>query len=491
MEVEKLFQQLTEDLGVHSIRAGWVERFVDSPISFWCEIHAPEGVQDSIDPFLQHLFQTGQEHQSSVTDESYPEAVQEIFFTEEDGFRRTLELMSEGEKFIKNMPLLGRPMGMEGRPDLLVRVDDIGSALGSYSYGLVEIKSARRVRDAHILQGAFYNRLLGIIQDYEPTEFYIINRDTEHQLIKMSEVMEKLDVALDAMRRIIAGEIVEPAYRTGKWPWESYVNKLAFEANDVSLLPGVGGAKREALARAGFGSVNTVAKADEKSLIGLPGIGGPTAKKFISSAQAIQQSVPIRRGKVPAIPRGKTEVFLDLEGTDPRIGVEGLEVVNYLIGAVVRKASEQSTFVPFFSPAFDGEERILKEFFEWGNTLDDPVFYHWHHYERTHLNKMTQHYGLPEATTSRVMERLVDLSPITTKSFAFPAFGEGLKDIAKALGFTWRQEDVDALISVTLYLQFVESGSADEEARHRILAYNEDDCLATMHVLDWLLSQQE
>ena len=50
-----------------------------------------------------------------VTEESYPEAVQETFFTEEDGFRRTLELMSQGEKFIKNMPLLARPMGLEGK----------------------------------------------------------------------------------------------------------------------------------------------------------------------------------------------------------------------------------------------------------------------------------------------------------------------------------------------------------------------------------------
>ena len=491
MDIAKLYDNLTRDPGVGSIKATWVERFIDSPISFWCDIHAPEEAKDSIDPFLQHLFETGQEHQSNVTDESYPEAVQEIFFTEEDGFRRTLELMSEGEKFIKDMPLLGRPMGMEGRPDLLVRVDDIGSALGSYSYGVVEIKSARRVRDAHILQGAFYNRLLGIVQEYEPAEFYIINRDAEDHLIKMSDVTEKLDLALDAIRRIIAGEIVEPAYRSAKWPWESYVNRLAVEANDVSLLPGVGGTRREVLTRAGFGSVDTMARADEKSLIELPGIGGPTAKKFISSAQAIQQSVPVLRGEIPAIPRGKTDVFLDLEGTDPRIGVEGLEVVNYLIGALVHKASDEPTFVPFFAPAFDGEERILGEFFEWGNTLDDPVFYHWHHYERSHLTKMTQHYSLPEAITSPVLERLVDLSPIATKSFAFPTFGEGLKDIAKSLGFAWRQEDVDALISVTLYLDYVESGGAEEEARNRILTYNEDDCLATMHVLDWLLSQQE
>ena len=145
--------------------------------------------------------------------------------------------------------------------------------------------------------------------------------------------------------------------------------------------------------------------------------------------------------------------------------------------------------MPFFASSFEDEERNLVEFFEWAGTLEDAVFYHWHHYERTHLCKMADHFGLAEGLVTPVMDRFVDLSPITTGSFAFPAYGEGLKDVAKSLGFSWRQDDVSALTSVILYLDCVSSGGIDHEARQKVLDYNEDDCRATMHIFDWLLSQ--
>ena len=76
-----------------------------------------------------------------------------------------------------------------------------------------------------------------------------------------------------------------------------------------------------------------------------------------------------------------------------------------------------------------------------------------------------------------------------TNSYAFPTYGDGLKDIAKYLGFSWRQDDIDGLATVALYHQYLETGVRDGDVMRRILDYNEDDCLATMHVFDWLQSQ--
>ena len=180
-----------------------------------------------------------------------------------------------------------------------------------------------------------------------------------------------------------------------------------------------------------------------------------------------------------------------MEGTDPRIGVDGLEVVDYLIGTLIRSPVQPASFVPFFASSPETVEQNLREFFQWGASLGDVLFYHWHNYERTHLQKMADAYGLAQAQVTPVMNRLVDLHPITTKSFAFPTYHEGLKDIAKCLGFTWRQADVTALTSVALYFKYLESDGSDEQTRQKILDYNEDDCRATMHVYDWLLSQPE
>ena len=164
-------------------------------------------------------------------------------------------------------------------------------------------------------------------------------------------------------------------------------------------------------------------------------------------------------------------------------------MTNYLIGALVPQTNDKPRFVPFFADTPDGEEANLRQFFEWASQLTNPKFYHWHHYERTHLTKMSEHYGLPDALISPTLDNLVDLSPIANSMFAFPAYGEGLKDIAKSLGFNWRQGDVSALTSMALYIDYTRSRGRDIEAKQKILTYNEDDCLATMYIFDWLVSQ--
>ena len=125
-------------------------------------------------------------------------------------------------------------MGLEGRPDLIVRVDEGKSELGDYSYSIIEIKSARNILQAHILQAAVYNRLLGVVQGHEPQTFYIINRDGQIVTVQMTDVANDLDRVLDEMGQIIAGKPVEPCHGAGLWPWESHVNQLAIERNDVS-----------------------------------------------------------------------------------------------------------------------------------------------------------------------------------------------------------------------------------------------------------------
>ena len=491
MDIEKTFNTLSGDSDVAPILATSVERFAFSPITFWCELHALPEARDGLDLYQQHLMEVGQQHQTDVIDESYSGAVQEIFTDEKEGFRRTLGLMAQGEKYIKNMPLICRPIGLQGRPDLLIRVDGAGSELGQFSYHVVEIKSAKNIQDAHLLQAAVYNRLLGWVQGYEPEAFYIVNRDGDMTTVQMAGLSDQLDEALWEMRRIIGGGSVEPCYGAGKWPWESYVNQLAIDANDVSLLSGVGATTRKRLASAGFGTVEAVADAETSSLTAVKGIGPATAEKHVSSAKAIAQGTPVRLVDDLSLLQARTEVFLDLEGTDPRLGSDGLQVVNYLIGALVRQSHDTAEFRPFFAPSFDDEEGNVRTFFDWAASLDDALFFHWHNYERTHLRKLADFYRIDEDSVAPVMDNLVDVFKIATSSFSFPAYGEGLKPIARCLGFSWRQEDVSALTSIVLYRDYVGSGGEDEEARRKILDYNEDDCRATMHVYDWLLSQRE
>ena len=59
----------------------------------------------------------------------------------------------------------------------------------------------------------------------------------------------------------------------------------------------------------------------------------------------------------------------------------------------------------------------------------------------------------------------------------------GLKVVAGLAGFKWRDDDPDGAQSMVWYEQAVKG---DEEARQRLLAYNEDDVRATSALRDWM-----
>ena len=489
MGVEEIYRRFTDGSREGAVRAGWVERYLESPVAFWCTLHAPADARDPMNDQMQHIFDIGNNHQDRVNDQFFSGGVQEVFKTEEEGFRKSLEIMFAGATAIMDMPLVCWPEGLTGRPDVLERVDGVSSVFGDYSYRVIEIKSSRRLRESQILQGALYNRLLGIVQGYQPPEFQMINGDTEIIEVMMSDVDHRLDQELAEVREIMAGKSVEFCYGVARWPWTSYVDSRAIEANDVSLITGVGSSVRTNLVAAGYATLESIAAANETELVSVKRVGSSSARKMMVSAQALQGMKPLRREELEELRHGKTEVFFDFEGAQEFDENDGLELVNYLIGAVPRTPGQEAQYTAFFADTFEQEDENLTHFLEWANSLEDPVFYHWHHYEKTHLTKMVERYGVDPELAAVVLDRLEDLSP-WTKGYAFPAYGEGLKAIAKSLGFKWQQDDVSGVGSMGLYLRYVESGGTDEVSKEKIIVYNEDDCFATMHIYDWVMAQE-
>jgi predicted RecB family nuclease len=62
----------------------------------------------------------------------------------------------------------------------------------------------------------------------------------------------------------------------------------------------------------------------------------------------------------------------------------------------------------------------------------------------------------------------------------------GLKQLAGAAGFRWRDVNPSGEASMIWYEEAIDGGILAEAARQRILEYNEDDCRATKALRDWL-----
>ncbi|MFC1939458.1 TM0106 family RecB-like putative nuclease [Chloroflexota bacterium] len=168
------------------------------------------------------------------------------------------------------------------------------------------------------------------------------------------------------------------------------------------------------------------------------------------------------------------------------MGDEELIAIDYLIGVVIREG-DQEEYTPYVANSLDGEGEMFQRFMNWLLKQDDFIIYHWHSYEKTHLERLAERHGISDEARELLFGNLRDLYRDSVSCFAFPTYSNGLKDVAKYMGYNWRHADVNALESIALYFQYTENPNDNKDKIQKVINYNEDDCRATMIVKDWLV----
>lgn len=483
--ISKAFKRCTKSSKIPTLTASKIYLYTRSPYQLYCNWFAPESQKDpEPSPFQERIMEDGNIHERAVNKETFPDITPIEYDTAEQGFQLGLEAMYDGVPALLGTPMFYLPYGMHGHPDQLVKKRG-KSAFGNHHYIVKEIKNARNIRHYHILQAAFYNRMIGMIQNYTPKTFYIIDMDKKDIPFQYADYTDELDDAIFGALQIKQGKVIPPP-KLGScgYPWSSYCDKMAHKTGDLSIIPGIGDAIRDALVDHGVKSIRNIISVGEKQLCNVPGIGPKYSKQFVDSARAIKHKKVIRRTEPKKLVKKKTEVFFDFEG----LAGESEYMDDYLIGCLIRKGKKEE-YVPFVAKDEMGEEKMLVEFLEFLKTLDDYVLYHWGSYERTHMIKIMKKYGISQRMQRLVLgsEILVNLHNPVKEAFAFPLSDYGLKSIARWLGFEWEHKDVDANASVMLYQDYLQTH--DDAKLDLILDYNRDDCIATRIVKDWYTKQ--
>lgn len=458
-----------------------------SPFSIYCEKFVPASEKDPLNPYRELLQERGIEHEKAALERLYP-GVQRIPYADVmEGFRRLLDEMERGAEVIFGLPLLYLPGNMQGRFDLLEKRTDHASIFGPYYYAVKEIKVSKRIREEHILQGAFYTWLLSKIQKHLPEKFYIINRDYEETAYEFKDHEAELMRALRGTQSILEGrEVPTPTYNAAEWPWKTYTNHAALKSRDISLVSQVGPKLKEKLASRGLRKIWDLSPSRLHDLKEIPRIGETTAKKLIRSAEAIRKGEVILLDRSALdFPARSSEIFLDLEGTDQPGDDGDLTQVDYLIGALTCSAGIEE-YKPFVAWHPEDEEDMFRAFMAHMASQENYVVYHWHNYERWHMKQLADRYGMTAEAEATLFPFMIDLHRMATAAFVFPTYTNGLKDIASFLGYKWRHEDINALDAIAYYLRFQKNPEGYREKLKAVIDYNEDDCRATKIVKDWL-----
>ncbi len=480
MTVQELIQRAIsgQKLDRHVLfRPSLVYHVLQDPFWVWCEYHAPRSeAVDETDRYDEMRWQRGIEYEQAWIREHYPAAVKVTPDFGFEGLRNTLQAMVEGISAIHQPHLWDLGGESYGKADLLVRDDTGGSDLGSYHYRLVEIKRARSLQDYHVLQAAFYNRILGRIQGHTPAVLTVALRETI-ETVPYTGREKELDGIVAKWRALRDGENVPEPGRppdVTDSPWRVYGNKLIERRRDLVLLAGVGAKEREKLREAGIHRVDQLwnLHLDEINEI----VGARYGAQAHYVAQAYKTGHPLLKPKSRlTIPRAQRHLYFDFETSDEVHPTEPPHV--YLIGCW---DTELNQYVNFLARGAEDEERIFRAFLDYIEDVENARLYHWTDYEIGQMAQVIQRWPRLEASLRRLMSSCVDLMRVIKSAVYLPVPTFSLKCVAPALGFRWQQDEFDAFDSMVCYWDYLESGN--ESAINRALMYNEDDCRAMWHV---------
>ncbi len=116
------------------------------------------------------------------------------------------------------------------------------------------------------------------------------------------------------------------------------------------------------------------------------------------------------------------------------------------------------------------------------------MIYHWHNYERVHIQRLIDRYSLAKEAEP-ILGSMRDLYKDAVANYAFPTYGNGLKEIAAYIGYKWKHADVNAMESIAMYFEYVKDPAANREKMEKVIDYNKDDCVATKLIKDWLQNE--
>ena len=488
IDVNEIFSKYYEEKE-RWVSARRASQVISDPFSLWAEYNAPVEEKEELNEYQKLLFSRGNEHEERVVKELFTDALVTEYATPAEGFKKVLEWMQQGVTQISNAPIFHKDLEANGVVDVLEKRTGKNSVFGDYYYVVKEIKQVRNIKPKHRLQAAFYNLVIGLIQGYTPQEFYLINQDSQTSTYEYDIVLEEsIKENIKLAKELMTGKLLpSPTYEGSSWPWSSYANKLAKKNKDISLITSVGASMKKKLNEAGYYTLQDMANTTVQELKKVKGIGELKAKNFVLSAQSLAENKIILTNPENIVFEKKLyELYVDFEGVEEVTDTGFTINMDYLIGVLQKNMNtNEEKFIPFLAHKLSHENRMLKEFLKHLQNLEgDFVIYHYHHYERTHFVKMFKQYNTPNHLQELVLNNLVDLYKIATTSAVYPTTGNGLKALAKSFGFSWRQNDVNAMESIALYLDYVKNGV--KESLQKAVDYNEDDCVATRVIRDKL-----
>jgi len=185
----------------------------------------------------------------------------------------------------------------------------------------------------------------------------------------------------------------------------------------------------------------------------------------------------------PDFPASGIEIHYDVED-DPT------QDFIYLHGVVVAEEGRAVEYKGFFADAQSKEREVASQILDFFKSKPDVPIYFYSSKEKTVMKQLLEKY--PELDRDVFDDifgetgRGIDLFRWIEQHSDWPLTSYGLKSICKHLGFAWSAEDAGGANSIIWMNEYL---AGDASMKRKILEYNEQDCLATLALKNYLIRQ--
>ena len=437
---------------------------------------------------------------------------------EKDRFDETVRAIQKGYDLIYHAYLIDD--NLRGEADFLIKCDT-KSDLGDYSYEVYDTKITRNLKPRHITQITAYSDMLGKIQKVLPEKMYLIDGSDEYHSFKTIEYIDLFNHSKKEFIKFLSNISKEKIYPEkcsycNLCDWKDECDKTWENDNYINLVAGSNKSQIEKLKK---NKIRTVEQLSKTKLTAIDlKINAESFKKIQLQAQLQEEKRNTGEDKIVILDSdfGKGfyklpkpddgDVFFDIEGY-PRMDrpFEYLHGLYYkdkgklkfkdLWAKNYNKESEKNIFIELIN-------FLEKRFIEYPNAH----IYHYASYEKRAIRELATSYSSEFPKGDIVnddllrKEKYVDLFSIVSQSIRTSERDLSLKSIEKFYNFKRKADIVKADDSVIKYDNWI--ATKNEKYKQDIINYNEEDCISTYLLreflvknkpenIDWFVKQEE
>jgi predicted RecB family nuclease len=466
--------------------------------------------QDPVSEETELLFKKGLSHEAGVLEQlqQSPEAVYDLTGQNASA---TLAVLQEGHPWVFQASLTKAPFA--GIADLLVRVDT-PSLLGNHSYEVADVKLSRQASPTHILQLCCYAEMLEALQGIRPKKLHIIlgdkeqySFDTEDYYYYYLQVKQAFLAFHDSYQSNCPPDITRWDSEFDRWT--SYVEELLETQDHLCRVANITKSQIKKLKAAGVTTLTMLASSEADRIPKLDQAifqrlkaqaslqnqskqeGKPVFELIPLSEDRLKQGIGLA-GLPPASP---LDVFFDMEGNPHYEG--GLE---YLFGATIVEDG-QLVFKDWWAFNPQEEKQAFEAFIDWAYARwqADPTMhiYHYASYEKSAMCKLMGRYATREAEVDELLRQnvLVDLYQVVRQSLRIGEPSYSIKKLERFYRAARTTEIKGGGASIVYIEQWLDYPDGDNWETSKLLKeirdYNEDDCVSTYQLTEWLREIQQ